>query len=100
MGERRIALLVAVSAAALPAAAADPDVFGSGQPAEMTYYVTSAGAHVFAAGAFTLAGTDVRCPSVSRFLENLWDELTNAPAADRVAPATVDLGPCPLAEGG
>lgn len=76
-----------------------PDVFGSGQPAEMTYYVTSAGAHVFAAGAFTLAGTDVRCPSVSRFLENLWDELTNAPAADRLAPANVDLGPCPLASG-
>lgn len=76
-----------------------PNVFGSGRAAEMTYYVTSAGAHVFAAGAFTLAGTDLRCASVSRFLENLWDELTNAPAADRQAPGTVDLGVCPLAAG-
>ena len=39
--------------------------------AHMTYYETSAGAKVFSAGAFTLAGS-VRQPTVKRLLENLW----------------------------
>ena len=36
----------------------------------MTYYETPAGAKVFAAGAFTLAGA--RDPLSRRLLENLW----------------------------
>jgi hypothetical protein len=54
------------------------DAFGSGRPAEMTYYTTSAGAKVFAAGAFTLAGREARTEQVSRFLKNLWRELSVA----------------------
>ncbi len=42
----------------------------------MTYYETTAGAKVFAAGAFTLAGS-VRQPAVVRLLENLWARLAN-----------------------
>ena len=41
----------------------------------MTYYETRSGARVFAAGAFTLAGTQARWTAVARFLDNLWDEL-------------------------
>ena len=33
-----------------------PNLFGPGFTAQMTYYETPAGAKVFAAGAFTLAG--------------------------------------------
>jgi hypothetical protein len=40
----------------------------------MTYYETAAGARVFAAGAFTLAGS-IWQPDVSRLLENLWARL-------------------------
>jgi hypothetical protein len=42
----------------------------------MTYYESGAGAKVFAAGAFTLAGTQARNPAICRFLENLWNRLT------------------------
>jgi hypothetical protein len=45
---------------------------GGGQ---MTYYETSAGAKVFAAGAFTLAGAALSEP-VSTMLENLWTRLS------------------------
>ena len=40
---------------------------------QMTYY-ERAGAKVFAAGAFTLAGA-LRQPTVRRLMENLWDRL-------------------------
>lgn len=53
-----------------------PNAFGSGHSAEMAYYETAAGAKVFAAGAFTLSGTQARIPGIARLLENLWDRLT------------------------
>ena len=50
-----------------------PDLIGPGGTAQMTYYETPAGAEVFAAGAFTLAGA--RDPLSRRLLENLWRHL-------------------------
>ena len=44
--------------------------------ANMTYYETPAGAKVFAAGAFTLAGS-VRQPAVVRLLANLWERMAD-----------------------
>jgi hypothetical protein len=52
-----------------------PDLLGPGLTAQMTYYETAAGAKVFAAGAFTLAG-NVYDPAVRRFLRNLWSRLS------------------------
>jgi hypothetical protein len=52
-----------------------PNAFGTGRPAEMTYYETSRGARVFATGAFSLAGTQLRQPGFTRLLGNLWDRL-------------------------
>jgi len=52
-----------------------PNLFGPGFTAQMTYYETGAGAKVFAAGAFTLAGSAGQ-PQVSRVLENLWERLS------------------------
>jgi hypothetical protein len=54
--------------------AAIPNLFGTGQDAQMTYYVTTSGARVFAAGAFTLAGEAI-WPSMNPFMENLWRHL-------------------------
>lgn len=54
--------------------AAIPDLYGPGFTAQMTYYETPAGAKVFAAGAFTLAGS-VRDPAVEQLMENLWARL-------------------------
>jgi hypothetical protein len=51
-----------------------PNLFGHGFTAQMTYYRTSSGAEVFAAGAFTLAGS-VREPNVATLLENLWTHM-------------------------
>jgi hypothetical protein len=51
-----------------------PNLLGPGVSAHMTYYETARGAKVFAAGAFTLAGS-VWQPVVSRLLENLWARL-------------------------
>ena len=51
-----------------------PDLFGPGLTAQMTYYETRAGARVFAAGAFTLAGQALE-PGVPRVLANLWARL-------------------------
>ena len=51
-----------------------PDAVGSGLTAQMTYYETAAGARVFAAGAFTLAGRAYES-GVRRLLENLWRRL-------------------------
>jgi hypothetical protein len=60
-----------------------PDIFGDGRDAEMTYYELPNGAKVFAAGAFTLAGS-IWCPEVARMIENLWTRL--APEPSIVAP--------------
>ncbi|MFL5937702.1 MAG: hypothetical protein ACJ76U_12765 [Gaiellaceae bacterium] len=40
----------------------------------MSYYGTAKGAKVFAAGAFSLAGS-IRYPDVRRVVENLWTRL-------------------------
>jgi len=50
------------------------NLFGPGFTAQMTYYETPRGAQVFAAGAFTLAGSAHR-PDVSRLLANLWGHM-------------------------
>ena len=55
-----------------------PHLFGRTKTAQMTYYKTSRGAKVFAAGAFyftRLAHVDT---ATSRILENIWRELTKA----------------------
>jgi N,N-dimethylformamidase beta subunit-like protein len=53
-----------------------PNLLGPGLTAHMTYYETPAGAKVFAAGAFTLAGS-VRQPAVVRLLANLWARMAD-----------------------
>ena len=52
-----------------------PDLYGPGFTAQMTYYETPAGARVFAAGAFSLAGSAWE-PQVSALLVNLWERLS------------------------
>lgn len=52
-----------------------PELFGPGFTAQMTYYETSRGAKVFAAGAFTMAGA-VQRPEVQRVVANLWARLS------------------------
>ncbi len=54
--------------------ASSPDALGPGRTAEMTYYETSAGAKVFAAGALNFAASVGAAP-VSQLLENLWARL-------------------------
>ena len=56
-----------------------PNLLGPGLTAHMTYYETRAGAKVFSAGAFTLAGS-MRQPSVKRLLVNLWTRMTGESA--------------------
>jgi N,N-dimethylformamidase beta subunit-like, C-terminal len=51
-----------------------PNLFGHGYTAQMTYYDTARGAHVFAAGAFTIAGSVLQ-PNVGRMIDNLWRHL-------------------------
>jgi hypothetical protein len=48
-----------------------PDLYGPGFTAQMTYYKTAAGAQVFAAGAFSLAG-NIWEPQVAQLVANLW----------------------------
>jgi hypothetical protein len=52
-----------------------PDIFGPGRSAEMTYYRTSRGAKVFAAGVMNFGGT-AAFPTPGRMLDNLWAELS------------------------
>jgi hypothetical protein len=52
-----------------------PNLFGRGKTAQMTYYERG-GAKVFAAGAFTLAGSSVRW-DVGQLLNNLWSRLVS-----------------------
>ncbi len=54
-----------------------PNLFGPGFTAQMTYYQTRCGAKVFAAGAFSLAGS-VWEPQVEKLMENLWSWLSVA----------------------
>jgi N,N-dimethylformamidase beta subunit-like protein len=49
-----------------------PNLYGDGRNADMTYYDTSAGAKVFAAGAFTIAGS-VWQGHVEQLMTNLWN---------------------------
>lgn len=51
------------------------NLLGPGLTAQMTYYRTAHGAKVFAAGAFTLAGS-ARQATVSKILDNLWTYLS------------------------
>ncbi|MFL5965820.1 MAG: N,N-dimethylformamidase beta subunit family domain-containing protein [Gaiellaceae bacterium] len=52
-----------------------PDLLGRGRTAEMTYYETSRGARVFAAGALNFAAS-LDQPNVARLVENVWSRLT------------------------
>jgi hypothetical protein len=52
-----------------------PNLYGPGFTGQMSYYETPAGAKVFAAGAFTLAGS-VWEPDVEPVVERLWEELS------------------------
>jgi hypothetical protein len=52
-----------------------PNVFGDGRSAQMTYYEAPSGAKVFAAGAFTLAGS-IWQPPVQQIVANLIEELS------------------------
>jgi len=52
-----------------------PNLFGNGHNADMTYYESRAGAKVYAAGAFTVAGS-VWEPHVRPLMENLWTHLS------------------------
>jgi hypothetical protein len=63
------------SPAGIQVVAEIPDLFGPGMTAQMTYYETSSGARVFAAGAFHLTRVILRDAGVSRMIENLWDRL-------------------------
>jgi hypothetical protein len=53
-----------------------PDLFGKGFTAQMTYYETPSGAKVFAAGAFTLAGSVLSDPTVGTLVGNLLAHLS------------------------
>jgi N,N-dimethylformamidase beta subunit-like, C-terminal len=52
-----------------------PNLYGRGMTAQMTYYRSRSGARVFAAGAFTLAGSATRSYG-GRMLTNLWRHMT------------------------
>jgi hypothetical protein len=52
-----------------------PDLMGPGRAAEMTYYETSAGAKVFAAGALNFAAS-IGDPAVGQLVENVWARLS------------------------
>jgi hypothetical protein len=53
-----------------------PDLFGKGFTAQMTYYETPAGAKVFAAGAFTIAGSVLANPTIGQLVDNLFTHLS------------------------
>jgi len=67
-----------------------PNLFGPGFTGQMTYYETRAGAKVFAAGAFSLAG-GIREPEVARLVQNLWRRLSPAAVDPRSAAVTRSL---------
>jgi hypothetical protein len=51
-----------------------PNLFGRSYTAQMTYYETPRGAQVFAAGAFTLAGSVLES-NIGKLIDNLWRHL-------------------------
>jgi hypothetical protein len=53
-----------------------PNLLGPGKTGQMSYYETKRGAKVFAAGAFTLAGS-IRQPAVARLVDNLWGRMAD-----------------------
>jgi hypothetical protein len=58
-----------------------PDAFGPGRTAQMTYYVTPAGAKVFDAGALNFGGSvwpvgRVQDPALPILMDNLWAQMT------------------------
>jgi len=55
-----------------------PNLLGPGMTAQMTFYETKNGAKVFAAGAFTLAGS-IRQQPVAQLLDNMWGEILGKP---------------------
>jgi hypothetical protein len=55
--------------------AAIPNLYGDGRDADMTYYEARSGAKVFAAGAFTLAGS-IRQKPVRLLVTNLWERFS------------------------
>ena len=67
-----------------------PNLFGPGFTGQMTYYETRAGAKVFAAGAFSLAGA-IREPEVARLVQNLWQRLSPAAVDPTSAAVTGSL---------
>jgi hypothetical protein len=58
------------------------DLFGRGRSAHMTYYETKSGAKVFAAGAFTLAGSATSSHG-AKLLDNLWRQMTRGYSRER-----------------
>ena len=60
-----------------------PKLYGPRFTAQMTYYETATGAHVFSAGAFSMAG-QIGEPQVSRVVANLWQRFVPG----RLAPHT------------
>jgi hypothetical protein len=50
------------------------DLMGPGRSAEMSYYETTAGARVFAAGVLNFAAS-IDAPEVSRLVDNVWARL-------------------------
>jgi hypothetical protein len=67
-----------------------PNLFGPGFTGQMAYYETRAGAKVFAAGAFSLAGA-IREPAVARLVQNLWRTLSPAAVDPRSRVVTDSL---------
>jgi hypothetical protein len=63
--------------------AAIPNLFGTHHNADMTYYETTNGAKVFAAGAFTLAGS-IWWPDVQQVIENLLARLGDDRNRERI----------------
>jgi hypothetical protein len=59
-----------------------PNLFRRGLSAQMTYYETPSGAKVFAAGAFTLAGSATHSHG-SLLLQNIWRRMTEQPRVAR-----------------
>ena len=52
-----------------------PQLLGNGGSAEMTYYETTSGAKVFAAGALNFAAS-LGEPQVAQLVQNVWDRLS------------------------
>ena len=68
-----------------------PNLFGPGFTGQMTYYETPAGNKVFAAGAFTLAGS-ISSPDVRPLVANVWRAHRPGRATYRPRHAVPDAG--------